>query len=265
MTKLVLILGLSIALTGRAQPPTAPPPEFEQRIGQALPLDTVFIDENGTARPLRTYFGGTPVVLYFNYFRCPQLCSVVAGGTLDVLRQLDATVGRDFSVVSISIDPTDTAAQAGIQQQQAVGRYGRTGAAAGWHTLTGNPAAIRAVAAAAGFHYMYDPLSRLFGHPSGVIVVTPKGIVSRYFLGVDFPAPAMAAALERAAANKTGEPVYNLLFVCFQGDGPAGRYGRLIWIVLAISVTLTVAGVFGGVAAMLHREHQARAQAKEPS
>lgn len=265
MTKLVLILGLSVALTGRAGPTAAPTEGFEQRIGHALPLDTVFSDENGSARPLRAYFGKKPVVLFFNYFRCPQLCSVVADGTLDVLRRLAATVGRDFSVVSLSIDPTDTAAMAGAQQQQAVGRYGRTGAAAGWHTLTGNPAAIRALAAAAGFQYTYDPRSHLFGHPSGVIVVTPEGIVSRYFLGVDFPAPAMAAALERAAANQTGEPAYNLLFICFQGDGPAGRYGRLIWIVLTISVALTVAGVLGGVARMLYREHQARAWAKESS
>ena len=265
MTKLGLIVVLSVALTSRAASPPAAAPEFEQRIGQALPLDTVFLDEHGAARPLRAFFGKGPVVLYFNYFRCPQLCSVVADGTVDVLRRLEATVGRDYSVVSISIDPTDTVAMAAVQQQQAVGRYGRTGANTGWHTLTGGEAAIRAVTAAAGFHFTYDPRSQLYVHPSGVIIVTPTGIVSRYFLGVDFPGPDMATALTRAAANQTGAPVFNLLFVCFQGDGPAGRYGRLIWVVLSISVALTVAGVFGGVAWMLYREHQVRARAKESS
>jgi protein SCO1/2 len=265
MTKLGLIVVLSVALTSRAASPPAAAPEFEQRIGQTLPLDTVFLDEHGAARPLRAFFGKGPVVLYFNYFRCPQLCSVVADGTVDVLRRLEATVGRDYSVVSISIDPTDTVAMAAVQQQQAVGRYGRTGATTGWHTLTGGEAAIRAVTAAAGFHFTYDPRSQLYAHPSGVIIVTPTGIVSRYFLGVDFPGPDMATALTRAAANQTGAPVFNLLFVCFQGDGPTGRYGRLIWVVLSISVALTVAGVFGGVAWMLYREHQVRARAKESS
>ena len=202
-------------------------------------------------------------MLYFNYFRCPQLCSVVTDGTVDVLRRLESSVGRDFSVVSISIDPTDTAAVARAKQQETVGRYGRTSATAGWHTLTGSEPAIQAVAAAAGFHFNYDPRSRLFGHPSGVVVVTPEGIVSLYFLGVDFPAPAMAVALKRAAANKTGEPVFNLLFVCFPGGSLAGPYGRLIWIVLVTCVALTVAGVFGGVAWMLYREHQGRACTKE--
>jgi protein SCO1/2 len=258
-----LIFLLGVALTGRAASPSAATPEFEQRIGHALPLDTVFFDEHGAARPLRAFFGQGPVVLYFNYFRCPQLCPVVADGTFDVLRRLDATVGRDYSVVSLSIDPADTVAMAAVQQQQAVGRYGRTGAAAGWHTLTGGEAAIRAVAAAAGFHFTYDPRSRLYGHPSGIVVVTPTGIVSRYFLGVDFPGPEVATALTRATENQTGAPAFNLLFVCFQGDGPAGRYGRLIWIVLGVSVALTVAGVFGGVAWMLYRERAAEARAEE--
>jgi protein SCO1/2 len=263
MIKLGLILGLGFALTGRAASAPEANPWFEQRIGQALPLNTVFVDEHGAARPLQAYFGQHPVVLIFNYFRCPQLCAVVADGALDALRRLDASVGRDFSVVSISIDPTDTAAMAAVQQQQEVGRYGRTGSAAGWHTLTGSAAAVRAVADAAGFHFTYDPDSNLFGHPSGMIVVTPKGVVSRYFLGVDFPAPELATALERAAANQTGEPVFNLLFICFQGGGPAGRHGRLIWIVLTVSVALTVVGVFGGVGWMLWREHRARARPKE--
>lgn len=265
MTRLGLTIVLSMALTARAASPPAAAPEFEQRIGQALPLDAVFLDEHGAARPLRAFFGKGPVVLYFDYFRCPQLCSVVANGTLDVLRRLEATVGRDYSVISISIDPTDAVAMAAVQQQQSVGRYGRTGAAAGWHTLTGGEAAIRAAADAAGFHFAYDPRSRLYAHPSGFIIITPTGIVSRYFLGVDFPGPDVATALTRAAKNQTGAPVFNLLFVCFQGDGPAGRYGRLIWIVLGISVALTVAGVFGGIAWMLHWEHQVRARTKESS
>jgi protein SCO1/2 len=261
MKQLGFILGLSAILAVRAVPAPAAAPGFEQRIGETLPLDTVLVDEHGAARPLRTYFGRNPVVLYFNYFRCPQLCSVVSDGVLDGLRRLDATVGRNLTVISLSIDPTDTAAAAAAQQQQAVRRYGRSGAAAGWHTLTGNADAIKAVTDAAGFNFTYDPRSRLFGHASGVIIVTPEGRVSRYFLGVDFPAPEVAAAVERAASNRTGEPVYNLLLLCLQGAGPAGPYGRLIWGVLSASVGLTVAGVFGGIAWMLYREHRNRPEA----
>ena len=263
---LILLAGFGFTL--RAAAPGPPPPAalaFDQRIGEALPLDTVFVDETGEARPLRAYFGSAPVVLTFDYFRCPQLCSVVEHGAVSALRHVTATIGRDVTVVTISIDPTDTPAMAAEKKEQAVARYGRAGAAAGWHVLTGGEAAIRAVAAAAGFHYSYDPRSRRYGHPAGLVVVTPKGIVSRYFFGVDYAAPEVAAALERAADNRTGVSVYNLLLLCLQGGGPAGRYGRLIWTVLSISVGLTVVAVFGGIGWALYRESKTRARAKEPS
>jgi hypothetical protein len=92
------------------------------------------------------------------------------------------------------------------------------------------------------------------------VVVTPKGIVSSYFLGVDFPADGMATAIRRAAANKTGTSVYSLLFVCFQGGSPAGAYGGLIWAILSVSIALTLAAVFGGIAWMLRQERRQRLQ-----
>jgi protein SCO1 len=248
---------LSIALAARAAA-AAPGVGFEQRIGQQLPLDAVFTDGDGKALALNTYFRDKPVVLVFDYFRCPELCSLVASGATDALRQLEASIGRDYLVVTVSVDPTDTPEMARSHQLEAVLRYGRKGANAGWHALVGKERDIRALADAAGFHYRYDPLSRQYAHPSGIVVVTPKGIVSSYFMGVDFRADRMAAAIRRAAANKTGSSVFSLLFVCFQGGSPEGRYGGLIWTVLSVCVALTLAAVFGGIAWMLLDERRHR-------
>jgi protein SCO1/2 len=257
MNRILFISALVLALTGTAFA-AAPEIGFEQRIGQQLPMDAVFTNGEGKALPLRSYFRDKPVVLIFDYFRCPELCSLVASGATDALRQLEATVGRDYSVVTVSVDPTDTPEMARSHQMDQVLHYGRTGSAAGWHVLVGKPSDIQALAEAAGFHYRYDPRSRQYAHPSGLVVVTPKGIVSTYFLGVDFPADQMAPALRRAAAEKTGSSVFSLLFVCFQGGSPEGRYGGLIWTVLSVSVALTVAGVFGGIAWMLRQERRHR-------
>jgi protein SCO1/2 len=248
-----------LAQTARA---AAPVPEvgYEQRIGQQLPLDAIFTDGDRQALPLRSYIGDKPVVLVFDYFRCPELCSLVASGATDALRQLKATVGKDYSVVTVSVDPTDTPEMAKSRQMEEVSRYGRTGASGGWHVLVGTPKDIQALADAAGFHYRYDPRSRQYAHPSGLVVVTPRGIVSSYFLGVDFPADRMASAIRRASENKTGTSVFSLLFICFQGGSPEGRYGSLIWTILSISVALTVAAVFGGIAWMLRVERRHRLQ-----
>jgi protein SCO1 len=257
MNRTTAALVLSLAFAARVAA-SAPEVGFEQRIGQQLPLAAVFTDGDGKALPLGSYFRGKPVVLVFDYFRCPELCSLVASGATDALRQLEASIGRDYSVVTVSVDPTDTPEMARSHQLEAVLRYGRTGATAGWHALVGKEKDIQALADAAGFHYRYDPLSRQYAHPSGLVVVTPKGIVSSYFLGVDFPADRMASAIRRAAANKTGSSVFSLLFVCFQGGSPEGRYGGLIWTVLSVSVALTVAAVFGGIAWMLRDERRHR-------
>jgi protein SCO1/2 len=258
MRRIVAALAVAAAL---AAPMGAAAPEvgFDQRIGHPLPMAALFTGGDGVARPLRSYFGGRPVVLIFDYFRCPELCSLVSSGATDALRQLEATAGRDYSVITVSVDPTDTPLMADSRQRSEVLRYGRTGASAGWHVLVGRAADIGALAEAAGFHYRYDPRSGQYAHPSGVVVVTPGGVVSSYFLGIDFAAPGMASALRRAAENKTGTSVFSLLFVCFQGGSPEGRYGGLIWAVLSTSVALTVAAVFGGIAWMLRSERRARA------
>lgn len=243
-----------------------PPPNgvsFEQRIGETLPLDTRFTGVDGAPHQLGEYFRDQPVVLYFGYARCPQLCSVVSDAAVEVLRHLERSVGRDLQVVTISIDPTETAADARAAGRLAIRRYGRTDAARGWHYLTGGESAIAAVTRAAGFHYRYDPATQQYAHASGFVVVTPRGTISRYFLGVDFDAREVAAALNRAADGKTGPGVYDLLLLCFHGGTIGGRYGVLIWRTLEVAVTLTVIALFGGIGWMFYQERRALASGKE--
>ncbi|QYM78807.1 SCO family protein [Horticoccus luteus] len=252
-------LAAVLALPARATvSAVAPGVNFEQRIGEQLPLALEFTDTQGERHALRDYFGTEPVVLYFGYAKCPQLCSLVADGTVSALRQIRPAVGRDLTVISISLDPTETLDESRERQTNAVRRYGHTGAPTGWVFLTGDHAAIRAAADAVGFHYTYDPRSKQYAHPSGFVVLTSSGVVSRYFLGLDFPAPDVVRAINRAAAGKTGLPVYDLLLLCFHGGGITGAYGQLIWRALTVAVVLTVVTLFGGIAWMLRAEFRAR-------
>ncbi len=250
--------GLFAATPLRAQWTPQDGIRFEQRIGEQLPLDAVFTDTTGARRRLGEFFHGQPVVLYFGYARCPQLCSVVADGTNDVLRRLEPSVGRNYQVVTISIDPTETLRQARAAETLAVRNYGRTGAAAGWHYLTGSADSIHAVADAAGFRFRYDPASKQYAHATGFLIATPEGVVSRYFFGVDFSGNEVAPALARAAAGETGRSVYDLLLLCFHGEGITGPYGRIIWRALGASVALTVVTLFGGIGWMLRQEFRQR-------
>lgn len=230
---------------------------FEQRIGNRLPLETQVVDPDGVERPLGAYFRDRPVVLYFGYAACPQLCSLVADGTVAALRQIAPAVGQSVDVVAVSIDPGETAAAARGRVTEAIHRYGDPASVAGWHYLRGSEAAVRAITDAAGFHFIHDSRSNQYGHPSGFVVVTPAGVISRYFLGVDFDATDTARAIHRAAEGKTGEPVLDLLLRCFRGDGSVGPYGVLIRRVLATGVIGTVLILAGSIGWMLRAEWKA--------
>jgi protein SCO1/2 len=234
---------------------------FEQRIGVSLPMNAVLRDDTGRRRTLGEFFGAKPVVLFFGYARCPQLCSVVSGGVVESLRHLVPAVGRDFEVLSVSIDPTDSTNDLARLKAQEVGRYGRTGAEGGWHCLGADEHAIHEIADAAGFHVTYDPRSRLYAHASGIVVLTPAGQVSQYFLGLDFNPTDVASALRRAGEGQVGHSVFNLVLRCARGSGIAGRYGRMVWYGLEIGVAATVLGLALGIGRLLRAE-RARAAAE---
>ncbi len=262
---LIVILLASVGPLRAASSPFGQEVRFDQEIGQSLPLATDVIDVTGAHHRLGDYFRGRPVVLYFGYASCPQLCSLVADGTVAALRQIRRSVGKDVDVVALSIDPTESSSAAEARVREAVHRYGDPKAITGWHYLRGSADAVRAITDAAGFHFVYDARSQQYAHPSGFVIVTPQGIISRYFLGLDFDAAEAARALDRAAQGKTGEPVFSLLLACFRGDGFSGRYDRIISGVLIVSVIATVLALAGGIVAMLRAERRRRALEGGPS
>jgi protein SCO1/2 len=231
---------------------------YEQRNGQTLPLSVSFFDEDGQRHALSDYFGSEPVVLVFGYFRCNQLCSVVSDATIDALRQLRPEAVGHFRLLYVSIDPTDTIAAAHDAKARDVRRFGRPDAQANWHYLTGPETSIEQLTRAAGFIYRYDEASKQYAHPSGFLIATPQGLISRYFLGVDFPEKDLATSMRRAAEGKAGPSVFELLLLCFHGQGISGKYGTLIWRTLQVATSLTVLGLAALVGYLLREERRGR-------
>jgi protein SCO1/2 len=190
------------------------------------------------------------------------LCSIVADSTAATLRQIRPAIGKDVEVLALSIDPNESVQAGRNRLNEAVHRYGDPDSVGGWHYVRGSEASIRAITDAAGFHFVYDPTTKQYAHPSGFIVLTPGGVISRYFLGVDFDPTDAAKAIARAANGRTGEPVFDLLLRCFQGDGIGGVYGRAIQWALAVGVILTVSGLVASIAWMLRSERRRDSQMK---
>jgi len=209
--------------------------DFEQRLGASVPLNAIFHDETGAPVMLSHYFGERPVVLVMAYYECPNLCTVVLNGMLNSLRDLRQDVGRDFDVVVVSINPKETFKLAAEKKQTYSMRYGRPGSAKGWHFLTGDAASIQQLADAVGFHYVYEPQSKQYAHASGIVIVTPDGKVSRYFLGIEYPPKDVRAAILQASQSKIGSLANRILLLCFHYDPQSGRYTLIIKRVIQIA------------------------------
>ena len=85
--------------------------------------------------------------------------------------------GREFDVVTISIDPTEGPELARRKKQNVLQAYGRPEAGSGWHFLTGRREPIAAVADAVGFRFRFVEDTGEYAHPSAVFVLTPDGRV----------------------------------------------------------------------------------------
>ncbi|MGH9441737.1 MAG: SCO family protein [Thermoanaerobaculia bacterium] len=227
---------------------------IEQRLDAQLPLDAPFRDESGAPVRLGRYFGQRPVVLEFVYFKCPMLCTYVLNGTVRTLRALSYTAGREFELVAISIDPSDSPAEAAVKKKEFLAEYGRPAAGGGVHFLTGEGAASAKVARAAGFRYSEDRETGGYSHAAGMMLATPQGRMARYFYGLEYSARDLRFSIIEASRGTIGSPVDRVLLYCSHYDPTTGKYG---WVVLRIVrlggiVTVVTLGAFMFV--MLRRE-----------
>jgi protein SCO1/2 len=241
--KLLLVLSLVAVVAAHGQ--TLPPEQlarvdFEQRLGASLPVEAMFRDETGAPVRLGQFFGERPVVLALVYYECPNLCTVVLNGMLESLRNVRQTVVSDFDVVVVSIKPGDSPKLAADKKHTYSTRYGRPGSAKGWHFLTGDEPAIRQLADVVGYHYIYEPQSKQYAHASGIVVVTPQGKISRYFLGIEYPPKDVRVALLDASESKVGALANRLLLLCFHYDPHTGRYSLIISRVIQLAGMGTV-------------------------
>ena len=233
---------------------------FDQNLGAQVPLDAVFRDESGQPTALRSVLGQRPAILVLGYHECPMLCSLVLGGLVESMTDLRLTSGDGFDLIDVSINPADTPAQAAQQKRVYFKRYARHGADAGWHFLTSpDPGTIRRLADAVGFHYAYDPASKQYAHPSGLIILTPEGKVARYFFGVNFDPGDLQTALQSAGQRHVGSRIQELLLTCFHYNPINGKYGALVVNTVRVGGALTLLAMIGGFLYLIRRPPEARA------
>ena len=198
----------------------AAPPAFAD-------LDVSFTPHPGARVPaLDQYYGGPPIVLVLGYLGCVNLCGTTLTGVAEALRGTGLVPERDYRALFVSIDPRDEHAP---QEQRP-----------GWHFFTGAASAAR-VAQAVGFRYRYEEQSGQFAHPAGFVVLTPNGIVSRYFEGVRFDDVELKNAIVDARQGQVQSTWDRLVLVCFH-DPLGGRNTPAVMMAVRIAMALLILG-----------------------
>jgi protein SCO1 len=224
-----------------------------EKLDTFAPLDVPFRDEAGAPVTLRRYFDGKrPVILTFNYSSCPMLCSLQLNGFVKSLKQLAWTAGGEFQVVTISLDPKETPESAARFKERYLAQYGRPGAAAGWHFLSGSEADVRRIADAVGVSYAYNEARGEWIHPASITLLSPEGKVARYLYGLEHESRTLRLSLVEASEGKAGGSVDRLLLYCFHYDADEGRYAPMARNVMKLGGGLS-ALLLGGLLASLWR------------
>jgi protein SCO1 len=230
----------------------------EQHLNQPLPLNAQFVDDTGKTIRLGDYFGKHPAILSLVYYNCPMLCSEEMDGLASALEMVKMSPGKDFDVIILSIDPSETPEMAAKKKAYYVKRYGRPETAGGWHFLTGKQPDIDAVSKATGFGYIRVPgpdgKMNQFAHASSIELVTTEGKIAQYYLGVEYSPKDIMLGLIEASGNKIGSPVANILTYCYHYDPQTNKHSLIVARVVQLGGMVTVVSLGSFMFVMFRRD-----------
>jgi len=241
---LIAGLGLILLAASGARPQGAPAGEagVTEVLGNQAALDAPLKDEDGNDVTLRRLID-KPTILTLNYFRCAGICTPLLNGLADSLNAIAIAPGSDFQVITVSFDPRDTPEIARQKRINYLGQMKRPFPPQAWRFLTGPAESTKQIADSVGFHFRAD--GDQFIHPGAVMVLSPKGEVTRYMYGISFLPADVEIAVRDAAAGVSSPSIARVLAFCYSYD-PVGRRHVFDITRAAGAAILVLAGIFGG-------------------
>jgi len=198
-----------------------PPVGIVEKLGNMLPLDTEFYDEDGHLISLKSIIT-KPTVFTFVYYKCPGICSPLLTEVTKVVSKMDLEPGVDYQLVTISFDHEEKPDLAKEKQENYIAEVERPMPAGSWRFFTGDSTAIASLTDAAGFYFARD--GRDWIHAGALIIASPQGKVTRYLFGIKHLPFDVKMAVMEASEGKTGPTIAKVLSFCFTYDPEGKRY-----------------------------------------
>jgi protein SCO1 len=178
-------LGVVLAVPGFAHDPPA-----EEAVLPVIGTAPDFVRTGEDGKPVALEdFRGRALAVSFIYTACPDYCPLLTAKLAGVQDALGDAFGTDVAFVSITVDPE-------LDTPEVLTRYALSHGAdlAGWHFLTGEPAAIEAVTRAYGVFAM-QAKNDLVDHTFLTSLVDPEGVLRVQYIGYRFDPEAFMADL----------------------------------------------------------------------
>jgi protein SCO1/2 len=239
----VWILFMIFALAGDAQTRTSSDIGIDEKLGARVAIGAALRDESGKPVTLRQYLD-KPTILMFNYFRCPGICPVMINSMVDAVNRMQLEPGKDYRLIAVSFDPTDTPGLAREKKANYLNQMRRPFSPDSWHFLTGDPENVKVVTDSAGFKYL--PQGDMYVHPGAVMVLTSEGRISRYLYGTNYLPAEVAMAVQEARAGQVRPSISRVLSFCYTYDPKGRTYVFNVTRIFGV-ITLAVAGIWLGL------------------
>jgi len=230
----------------------------KEHLSEKIDLSLQFTDSSDQKKhALSEYFeNGKPTIINLVYYECPMLCTMVLNGVSDGMKGMDWSVGNQFNVITVSINPKDNADTAEKKRTSYLNHYSKAAeggiskhsleqAKAGWHFFTSDEETVKKLADQLGFEYQYDKELGQYAHAAVTFILTPEGMISRYLYGIQYNPRDLKLALLEASRGKVGNVFDRLLMFCYHYEPSARGYSLKAFRVMQLAGLATIA-ILGG-------------------
>lgn len=260
-TAILVIFVILVGLPVQAEPTRAPEDlTLNEHLGDQIPLDVRLRNESGAEVQLADLFetgSQKPVILIPSYYTCPRLCTYVFNAVqksaAEVQSSRGLTPGRDYSILSVSFRPEDTADLARKKGASYRKLFQPPLKPEAWQFLTGDADQVARLMDAVGYRYRPDG-EEDYSHGAAIVMLSPDGKITRYLYGVNFLAATFRLSLIESSYGKIGNTVERIFLLCFRYDEQEGKYTPAVWVFVRGGGILTLIFIVGLIFLLRRKE-----------
>lgn len=241
LTALICLAGVSFAFASDdGLPERLNGVSIDEKLGEEIPLDVSFMDDGGSVVSFAELLkDGAPIVLTLNYSDCPGLCVAQLDGLTKGINEVGSfALGKDFKMVSLSINPREGRDRAAATKKKYAESLTDHHKAKGWSFLVGAERDIQRITKAVGFNYTFDPKHNRYNHAAAAIFISPKGRITRYIYEVGFNPETLKMALVEAGEGTIGSTLDAFVLWCYHYDANENRYSANAKTMLSVTAGL---------------------------